>query len=122
MFKDYSGSITMIHGRNRIKRSKKKSSAVSKKLLPATNFMWKTIGAMLLVTLVIGISSTVWYGLQVQVALDQIGSNRAANSELQAENKLLLAQRDLMLTEGHMQEAAQKLGLRSPAGDQLRYP
>jgi len=122
MFKDYSGSITMIHGRNRIRRSKKKSSAVSKKLLPATNFMWKTIGAMLLVTLVIGISSTVWYGLQVQVALDQIGRNRAANSELQAENKHLLAQRDLMLTEGHMQEAAQKLGLRSPAGDQLRYP
>ncbi len=122
MFKDYSGSIMMVKGRNKIRTSKKRSSAASWKLFPATKLMWKTVGAVLLVTLVIGISSTVWYGLQVQVALDQIGNSRTINNELHNENRLLIVQRDLMLTQDHMEEAAQKLGLMSPVKNQLRYP
>jgi len=84
--------------------------------------MWKTIGAMVLVTLIIGISSTIWYGLQVQVALDQIGNKRTLNTKLHNENRLLLLQRDLMLSQEQMGAAAQKLGLRSPAKNQVRYP
>jgi hypothetical protein len=122
MFKDYSGSFIVVNGRNQLRTSKRKSSIASKDLFPATKLMWKTIGAMLLVTVVIGISSTIWYGLQVQVALDQIGNNRATNNELLYENRLLIAQRDLMLTQNHIEDAAQKLGLRSPAKNQLRYP
>ncbi|UCD66172.1 MAG: hypothetical protein JSW69_00655 [Deltaproteobacteria bacterium] len=122
MFKDYSGSFIMVNGRNKIKPSKKKSTTSSKELFPTTKLMWKTIGAMLLVTLVIGISSTVWYGLQVQVALDQIGRNKAINNQLHNQNKLLIAQQDLMLSQEHMEEVAQKLGLSSPAKKQLRYP
>jgi uncharacterized protein HemX len=122
VFKDYSGSFMMVNGRNKIKSTKKKSSVASKELFTATKLMWKTIGAMLLVTLVIGISSTVWYGLQVQVALDQIGKNKTINNQLHNENKLLIAQRDLMLSQEHMKEAAQKLGLSSPVKNQLRYP
>ena len=122
MFKDYSGSLIMVNGRNKIRSSKKKSSVVRKELFPTTKLMWKTVGAMLLTTLVFGISSTVWYGLQVQVALDQIGSNQATNNKLHDENRLLIAQRDLMLTQPHMEEAARKLGLQSPTQKQLRYP
>jgi len=44
--------------------------------------MWKTIGAMLLVTLAIGVSSTFWYGWQIQSALDEIGQSNAANKAL----------------------------------------
>jgi uncharacterized protein HemX len=122
MFKDYSGSFIMANSKNRVRVSKRKSSAATKELFSATKLMWKTIGAMLLVTLVIGISSTVWYGLQVQVALDQIGEKKAANNELRDENKLLSAQRDLLLTQVHIEAAAKKIGLRAPAENQLRNP
>ena len=84
--------------------------------------MWKSIGAMLLLTLIFGISSTLWYGQQVKVSLDQIGRKNAINKQLHNENKNLLAQHDMMLTRNHMEQATQKLGLRSPAKKQLRYP
>jgi len=122
MFKDYSGSFTLVSGRNKIKYSKNKTSAVPGDFLPATKRMWQTVGTILLVTLVIGISSTVWYGLQVQVALDQIGRNNGINKGLLNENRLLIAQRDLLLTQNHMKEAGQKLGLRPPTKNQIRYP
>jgi len=122
MFKDYSGSVVMVNSRNKIRSSKRKSSSVAKEFFPATKLMWKTIGAMLLVTLVIGISSTIWYGMQVQVALDQIGKNKAANTAYHTENSLLTVKRDLMLTQDHMVAAAQRLGLQPPAKNQLRYP
>jgi hypothetical protein len=122
MFKDYSGSFIMTNGRNRIRTSKRKSYAAATDFFPATKLMWKTIGAMVLVTLIIGISSTIWYGLQVQVALDQIGNKRTLNTKLHNENRLLLLQRDLMLSQEQMGAAAQKLGLRSPAKNQVRYP
>lgn len=122
MFKDYSGSFIAVNGRNHLRTSKRKPAAASKELFPATRLMWKALGAMLLATLVIGISSTIWYGMQVQVALDQIGSNNVINNQLHNENKLLIAQRDLLLTPDHIEAAAQKLGLSSPAKNQIRYP
>jgi len=122
MFKDYSDSVVTANSRNQIRTSKRKSAAAPKEIFSATRLMWKTIGAMLVVTLVIGISSTIWYGLQVQVALDQIGSKKAVKNELLNENRLMIAQRDLLLTRDHVEAAAQKLGLRTPAKNQLRYP
>jgi hypothetical protein len=122
MFKDYSGSFVMTTGRNRLRTSKRTSFAAAAGLFPATRFMWKTIGAMVLATLVIGISSTIWYGLQVQVALDQISEKRTRNNTLHNENRLLVAQRDLLLSQDQMEAAAKKFGLRSPAKNQLRYP
>lgn len=122
MFKDYSGSFTMANSRNKIRTSRRKSCAASPELFPASKLMLKTIGAMLLVTLVLGISSTVWYGIQVRDALGQIGNNTAINKELRNKNRLLIAQRELMLTQDQMTAAAQKLGLRAPTNNQLRYP
>lgn len=77
---------------------------------------------MLLLSLVFGISSTIWFGLQVQVALDQIGSHRALNTQMKNEQDQLVTQRDLMLTRGHIEAAVKKLGLRSPAKNQIRFP
>jgi len=122
MFKDYSGSFTAVNGRNRIRSSARKSPAVTGELFSATGLMQKTIGIMLLISLTLGISSTIWYGLRVRVALDQIGATRSDYTELLKENRQLIAKRDLMLSQEHMQKAARKLGLSSPAPDQLRYP
>ncbi|KPK27147.1 MAG: hypothetical protein AMJ61_06700 [Desulfobacterales bacterium SG8_35_2] len=122
MIKDYSDSFILANSRNKIKTSRKKSSAASTDLFSASKLMWKTVGAMLLVTVIIGISSTIWYGLQVQVALDQIGSNMDINTALHKKKKLLIVQRDLMLTQNQMEAAAQKIGLQSPEEKQIRYP
>ena len=121
MFKDYSGGMIMISGRNKIITPRRKRSILTRELIPGTRLVWKTVSAMLLLTLVIGISSTVWYGLQIKVALDQIGHGKETSNTLYNENKLLVAQRDLMLTPDHMQEAAKKLRLVSPSENQLRY-
>ena len=81
MINDYSGTYVAINCRNKKKSPNKKASATSRDLFSASKIMWKTIGAMLLVTVIIGITSTVWYGWQVQLALDQIGSNKISNTE-----------------------------------------
>lgn len=117
MVKDYSGGYRVKNCRN-----KKKKSTQSKYFLSATMLMWKTLGAMLLVTVIIGITSTIWYAWQVQLALDQIGRDKTTNIELADENRFLIAQRNLMLTQDHMEKAAEKIGLRSPTKNQLRYP
>jgi len=72
--KDYSGSSIVKNCRNRKKKVPRSSD-----LFSVTKLMRKTLGAMLLVTVVIGITSTIWYGWQVQLALDQIGRDRTNN-------------------------------------------
>jgi len=84
--------------------------------------MWKAIGAILFITLAIGVSSTFWYGWQIQLALDEIGSTRTANQKLTSLNLQLTNHRDMLLSQGHMEKAAKKLGLYPPTKSQLRYP
>jgi hypothetical protein len=122
MVKDYSASCVINKGRNKKKVRRKKVGPQAKEFFSATRLMWKALGAMLFVTVVIGISSSIWYGWQVQLALDQIGKDRSRNIELQEENRLLIAQHDLMLTQDHMEKSARKIGLYSPSKNQIRYP
>ena len=117
IFKDYSGSYIVKNCRNRKKKVPRSSD-----LFSVTKLMRKTLGAMLFVTVVIGITSTIWYGWQVQLALDQIGRDKITNRELANENRLLVVKRDLMLTQEQMEKAAQKIGLHSPTKSQLRHP
>jgi hypothetical protein len=121
MLKDYSGSVALTGGRNRLRAPGKKISTGAGYLFQPSRRMWETVGAMLLVTLVLGIGSTVWYSLQVQDALDQIGSSRAAGSELQNANRALHAKRDFLLTRKQIVTAARKIGLRPATENQLRY-
>jgi len=122
MVQDYSGRYVARNGKNKKISPPKKAKSKTGDFFSATKLMWKTLGAMLIVTVVIGITSTIWYGWQVQLALDQIGRDKITNSELTSENRLLVAQHDLMLTQDHMEKAAQKIGLYSPTKRQLRYP
>ena len=122
MVKDYSTICITNTGRCRKMVLKKRNGSKSKEFLSATKLMWKTLGAILFVTVIIGISSSIWYGWQVRQALDQIGQDRIRNIALTNENRLLIAQHDHMLTREHMEEAAQEIGLYTPAKNQLRYP
>ena len=122
MVNDYSGSYVAINCRNKKISHNKRAATKARDFFFVTKLMWKTLGAMLLVTVVIGITSTMWYGLQVQLALDQIGNDKITNSTLTRENKLLIVKHDLMLSQEQMEKAAQKIGLYSPTKSQLRYP
>jgi hypothetical protein len=122
MVNDYSGSYVAINYRNKKISYNKRAATKARDFFSVTKLMWKTLGAMLLVTVVIGITSTMWYGLQVQLALDQIGNDKITNSTLTRENKLLIVKHDLMLSQEQMEKAAQKIGLYSPTKSQLRYP
>ena len=115
--KDYSGSYIVKNCRNRKKKVPRSSD-----LFSVTKLMRKTLGAMLFVSVVIGITSTIWYGWQVQLALDQIGRDKITNRKLANENRLLVVKRDLMLTQKQMEKATQKIGLYSPTKSQLRHP
>ena len=122
MVNDYSGSYVAINYRNKKISHNKRAATKARDFFSVTKLMWKTLGAMLLVTVVIGITSTMWYGLQVQLALDQIGNDKITNSTLTRENKLLIVKHDLMLSQEQMEKSAQKIGLYSPTKSQLRYP
>ena len=122
MVKDYSGCFVAINGRCKIIPPKKKTTAKFRSFFSATRLMKKTLGTMLFVTVIIGISSTIWYGWQVQLSLDQIGKYTITNNELARENRLLIVQRDLIQSRDHMEKSAQKIGLYSPTKSQLRYP
>ena len=122
MVNDYSGSYVAINYRNKKISHNKRAAIKARDFFSVTKLMRKTLGAMLLVTVVIGITSTMWYGLQVQLALDQIGNDKITNSTLTRENKLLIVKHDLMLSQEQMEKAAQKIGLYSPTKSQLRYP
>ncbi len=122
MVKNYSTGFAVKNSRKKKAVRKNVSNSKSKEFFSATKLMWKSLGAMLLVTVVIGTTSSIWYGWQVQQALDQIGKGRIMNIELTTENRLLVAQYDRMLTREHMEKAAEKIGLYTPTEKQLRYP
>ena len=121
MIKDYSGSYSVGKKKHKTKAPKRKKASGSPQFISLSKLMWKAIGAMLFVTLAIGVSSTFWYGWQIQLALDEIGSTRTANQELTGLNLQLTNHRDILLSQGHMEKAAQKLGLYPPTKSQLRY-
>ena len=122
MHKDYARSYVAAIGKNRNKRRNKKTVSAPKNFLPAVKLMWHAISAMLLRTLAIGITSTIWYGWQVRSALDEMGQTKTINGNLTNENKLLAVKRELMLSQEYMVDAAKKQGLGVPSKDQLRYP
>jgi len=122
MIKDYSGSYSVGKSKQKKKTLKRKKASGSPDFLSLSKLMWKAIGALLFVTLVIGVSSTFWYGWQIQLALDEIGSTKSVNQKLTSLNLQLTNHRDMLLSQEHMEKAAKKLGLYPPTKSQLRYP
>lgn len=122
MYRDYSGGCISAIGGNRKRSHKKRISFAAKELIPAVKLMWHAIGVMLLITLVIGVTSTIWYGWQVRSALDDIGQVKETKGKLANENKMLTVKHDLMLSQKYMVKAAKEQGLSLPAKNQLRYP
>ena len=122
MLKDYSGSVALTGGRNRLRAPKKKSLPAATDLFRPSRRLCETVGAMLIFTLILGIGSTLFYSLQVKNALEEIGSSKSVQSGLRNANRALLAKRDFLLTREQIVAASRKLGLRPATTNQLRTP
>jgi len=78
------------------------------------NLLLKAVGAMLLTVLTLGLGTSCWYGMQVQIAIDEIGKTRLTNRELALQQKELSAQHQLLLQRDTMEKTAMKIGLFTP--------
>ncbi len=121
MINDYAGHYfnTAIRKQHPVRRN-----SSYKKLLGVngTWMMWKSIGVMLVMTMTIGITSTVWFGWQIKNSLSSIGIERTTQHNIVTENNQLAAKRDRLLVREQIEAAAKKLGLVTPTARQLRKP
>ena len=120
MIKDYSDRCPGGSGRT----GRQPKQSISRRTPAAADgrLMMKTIGVLVALTLSLGIGSTVYYGLRIRSALDEIGRQSGLNTELVARNRELIAQRDRLLTRENIEKAAAGLGLFPPSPGQLRRP
>ena len=82
--------------------------------------LWKSVGVLLVIALMAGVSTSLWFGSQIRTALDDIGRGRELHAELVAQNRELLAQKDRLLARSHIEAAAKGMGLHPPNNGQTR--
>ncbi|MCF6290214.1 MAG: hypothetical protein L3J03_04365 [Desulfobacterales bacterium] len=120
MIKDYSDRCPNGSGRN----GRRPGQIIARRSPAAADgrLMLKTIGVLVVLTLGLGVGSTVYYGLRIRSALDQIGHQAELNTKLVTRNRELIAHRDRLLTRENIEKAAAGLGLFPPSPGQLRRP
>ena len=84
--------------------------------------LWKTVGALIIVSLIVGVASTLWFGNRIRTALDDIGKGKEIHTELISRNNELQARRGQLLDRAHIEAVAKGLGLYPPAAGQKRTP
>jgi hypothetical protein len=79
-------------------------------------------GILIIITLTIGVTSTLWFGMQIQTALDEIGKVREVKFHLAEQNNALKIDKIKMLSRSRIETAAKGLGLQAPTAGQIRTP
>lgn len=79
----------------------------------------KAVGVMVLLALLTGLTSTLWYSRQIESTLDEIGNNRQLHHELVAENRQLTAVRQALFNRENIVAEARKLDLYPPTKKQV---
>ncbi len=120
MIRDYSDRCPNGSGGSR--RRARQSISRRPPAAADSRLLMKTIGVLVVLSLGLGIGSTVYYGLQIRSALDEIGRQSGLNTELVVRNQELTVQRDRLLTRENIEKAAAGLGLFPPSPGQLRRP
>jgi hypothetical protein len=82
--------------------------------------LWKSVGVLLIIALLAGITSSLWLGRQIRTALDDIGRGKEIHAELVSKNRELRAQKKQLLTRSHVETVAKGMGLHLPGDDQKR--
>lgn len=84
--------------------------------------LWKTVGTIIIISSAVGIITTIWFGRQIKISLDDIGRNRDIRHELAARKEQLVDQRRRLMSREHIEAAAKKQGLYSRSAGQIRTP
>jgi hypothetical protein len=84
--------------------------------------LWKTIGVVVTVAMISGVMASVGFGVALRNGLSQLADSRKENSQLYAQNRVLLDRRDQLEKEERILKAAAEIGLFPPNPDQVRHP
>lgn len=82
----------------------------------------KIIGVMAVFAMLLGVGSSVWFGMALQAGLSNLDKSRQEQTVLRAENEKLASQRAAFMEQDTIETAARNLGLFSPAENQIRKP
>ncbi|OGR00277.1 MAG: hypothetical protein A2505_09610 [Deltaproteobacteria bacterium RIFOXYD12_FULL_55_16] len=82
----------------------------------------RIIGAVMVVAMLLGAGSSLWFGVALQDGLGRLATGRQEKIELGTANVALLAEKEALLQQKRIEAAAGGLGLFPPSEKQLRKP
>jgi hypothetical protein len=83
---------------------------------------FRIIGAVTVVAMLLGVASSLWFGVALQEGLGRLDKGRQEKTELTAANAVLSAEREALLQQEKIEAAAGGLGLFPPSEKQKRRP
>jgi hypothetical protein len=89
---------------------------------PEGNGLFKVIGVITVVAMLLGVASSFWLGAALQNELGRLDKGRLERTELALAKVALSVEKEALLKEGKIESAAGELGLFPPSRQQLRRP
>jgi hypothetical protein len=121
MINDYAGYCATV-GESKMHHLAGRATARNSLTIPASGLFKKAASVVVALSLLLGLSSTLWYSMRINEALDTIGQNKATLQKLTLEETALANQRNRLQTPDAVRHAAAKLGLFPPGDRQIRTP
>ena len=116
MIQDYSRRYSSGVGRQNVRRRDRGMVSAD------SGFVWKAVGVLAVVALIVGVGASLWLGWQIDSGLNELGSTRELRQEEGLRNKTLLVGRDGLHSQEKIEVAAAALGLYPPTTRQVRRP
>ncbi|HIJ79355.1 MAG: hypothetical protein OEY01_10375 [Desulfobulbaceae bacterium] len=113
--RDYSHRYSPVVGNNKRGSGRQSMGGGNGKAL-------KVVGVVAVAALLVGLISSVWFGLALRVSLGELAKGNHEERELLAKNEMLVEQRDRIMEPQKIEEAAKALGLYPPTKKQIRRP
>ena len=83
---------------------------------------FRIIGVVTVVAMLLGVASSLWFGIALQEGLGRLDKGRQERTLLAAANVALSAEKEALLQQGKIEAAAGGLGLFPPSEKQMRRP
>ena len=83
---------------------------------------FKIIGVVAVVAMLLGVVSSLWFGIALKDGLGRLDKGKQEKAELSAANVTLSAEKEALLQQGKIEAAAGGLGLFPPSEKQMRKP
>ncbi len=83
---------------------------------------FRIIGVVTVVAMLLGVASSLWFGVALQDGLGRLDKGKQEKVELTAANVAFSAEKEALLQQGKIEAAAGGLGLFPPSEKQMRRP